>query len=65
MKFDRFADLHGEHLEFQVGQAVFRRGARDQCISLLKERVLKALYLSDTGNQLIKSFVRPGDIIGR
>ncbi len=64
MKFDRFADLHGEHLEFQVGQAVFRRGARDQCISLLKERVLKALYLSDTGNQLIKSFVRPGDIIG-
>lgn len=64
MKFEHFAELHGEHLEFQVGQAVFREGARDQYIYLLKQGVLKALYLSEAGNELIKAFARPGEIIG-
>jgi CRP-like cAMP-binding protein len=64
MTFDDFSELYGQSLDLQAGQSVFRTGERDKYIYVLEKGVLKALYLSETGNELIKSFVLPGEIIG-
>ena len=64
MQFNEFLAKHGQRLDIEAGQFVFRRGEQEKSIYLLQDGTLKATYLSEAGTEMIKSFVFPGEIIG-
>jgi len=64
MGFDEFLTTHGEEERLAPNQYVFRQGEMDVSIYVLRQGILKAFYLSESGSEMIKSFVFPGEIIG-
>ena len=64
MEFADFVDNEGITLQFESGEHVFRQGDADDRVYVLRRGLLKAYYLSDEGRETIKSFIRPGELIG-
>lgn len=64
MQFNEFLEKHGQRLDIEADQFVFRLGEQEKSIYLLQGGALKATYLSEAGTEMIKSFVFPGEIIG-
>lgn len=64
MQFSELIKLKGQPLRFLDGDHIFHQGEKVGSIYVLTEGLLKAYYLSDDGEEKIKSFIQPGELIG-
>ena len=55
---------YGRKAELVKGEHVFVQGEADQSLYHVNTGILKAYYTSMDGKEFIKSFLRPGDVIG-
>lgn len=64
MQFTEFVEKQGRPVRCNAGEHLFRQGDRDHSLYVLRTGLLKAYYLSGEGKENIKSFIRPGEMIG-
>jgi CRP-like cAMP-binding protein len=64
MPFSELIKLKGQQLHFVGGDHVFHQGDKNGFVYVLIEGLLKAYYLSHDGEETIKSFIQPGELIG-
>ncbi|WP_448547568.1 Crp/Fnr family transcriptional regulator [Thalassotalea fusca] len=55
---------HGTPISFYKHEHVLHQGDQSNDIFYVESGLLKAYYLSDDGKENIKSFIKPGNIIG-
>ena len=64
MKLDEVIADQGRLATWKRGEIIFHQGELNQSIYFVKSGLLKAFYLSENGDERIKSFLMPEDIIG-
>ena len=64
MNFEDFIAEHGVVKTVPSQEHIFVQGDHDSNLYYLQSGLLKAYYLSLEGKETIKSFLRPGDLIG-
>ena len=64
MDFEGFLSASGEIRSLSAGGHVFRLGDDDRALYFVRAGLLKAYYVTDDGNEAVKSFIQSGDFIG-
>ena len=64
MKFNDYVQISGAPVNIKSGACVFRQGDAHESIYVVTSGILKAFYLSESGVEMIKSFVFADEIIG-
>ncbi len=64
MNFEELFQSDGRPVAIAANQYVFRQGESDRSLYFVKTGLLKASYISKNGNEAVKSFLLPGNVIG-
>ncbi|WP_047042189.1 Crp/Fnr family transcriptional regulator [Vibrio mexicanus] len=64
MEFSAFIDKEGQIVRKDTGEHVFMQGDNDSSLYLIKQGIVKAYYVTDEGQERVKSFLTEGDVIG-
>ena len=64
MSFMDMVSRFGRKTTVKEGEHLFRQGDTSKDFFIVEEGLLKGYYISDNGQERIKSFLLPGDVIG-
>ncbi|USD42731.1 Crp/Fnr family transcriptional regulator [Vibrio sp. SCSIO 43135] len=64
MEFSEYVKKYGKRVCTKQGEYIFHQGESSPHLYSIQRGILKAVYVTEDGKELIKSFLQEGDVIG-